>query len=221
MADAGRRSRLGDPPLRSAKRLIELAGVLNELAKSPDVVYVSSDTLAGLLDATSSTVRSDLSYLGVEGVRGRGYDVRATLQTIQQAMLTGGPVPVVIAGAGRLGLALLDHLREVQGLEVIAVTDLDPSKVGASRRGVPLLPADEVMPPRGMPGFVGVVAVPPAAAQDATDELVARGAVAVMNFAPVPVVASDAAVWNSNLAIQLRLLYTTGLEQRQGSSNGN
>jgi cellulose synthase/poly-beta-1,6-N-acetylglucosamine synthase-like glycosyltransferase len=53
---------------------------------------------------------------------------------------------VIVWGAGMIGRRLSKHLLR-QGVPLVAFIDIDPRKIGQQRRGVPILPPDEL--PRG------------------------------------------------------------------------
>ncbi len=65
--------------------------------------------------------------------------------------LHGLPRPIYLWGAGKMGARLLKHLQRA-GLEINAVIEIDPHKIGGMKRGVPVLARDAL--PRSCEAFV-------------------------------------------------------------------
>jgi glycosyltransferase involved in cell wall biosynthesis len=67
---------------------------------------------------------------------------------IKAYYLTRGPLAdrdgVLIWGAGMVGRRISKHLLR-QGAHLVAFIDIDPRKIGRTRRGLPILPPDELM----------------------------------------------------------------------------
>jgi redox-sensing transcriptional repressor len=90
----------------------------------------------------------------------------------------------VIVGAGRIGEALVrSDLFAEQGIEIAAVFDSDPAKIGRELRGLTVRSVAELAGEVKRHGAVaGVIAVPGRAAQGAADELVRAGVEAIFNY---------------------------------------
>ena len=174
---------------------------------------ISSEGLAELAGVNAAKVRKDLSYLGSYGTRGVGYEVAYLVYQIRRELGLDHDWPVVIVGAGNLGQALAGYggFHE-RGFDVVGIVDIDDDKVG-SRLGRDDA-AVEVRPVAELPQIVarnnvsiGVVATPPAAAQQAADQLVAAGITSVLNFAPVVLsVPLGVTVRKVDLAVELQIL---------------
>ena len=138
---------------------------------------ISSDRLAELGGVNAAKVRKDLSYLGSYGTRGVGYEVAYLVYQIRRELGLTHDWPVVIVGAGNLGQALAGYggFGE-RGFPVAGVVDIDEAKVGSVLGGVRVRHIDELAKiVQAKRVRIGVVATPPAAAQDAADRLVAAG----------------------------------------------
>ena len=148
---------------------------------------VSSRAMADQLGVTSAQVRRDLASFGGFGVRGVGYDVRRLRGELERILGLNRTLRVVIVGAGNLGHALADYPGfSGGGLQVMALFDVDPGKVGkVTRGGVPIQHFDDLERVVAANVDVGIVAVPAEAAQGVVDRLVAADVRAVLNFAPV------------------------------------
>src|SRR3954453_11082660 len=170
-------------PVERVRRRIQDATVarlpvyLRILGEQADegVENISSEGLAELAGVNAAKVRKDLSYLGSYGTRGVGYEVAYLVYQVRRELGLTHDWPVVIVGAGNLGQALAGYggFGE-RGFPVAGVVDIDEGKVGSVLGGVRVRHIDElpqlVQTKRAR---IGVVATPPAAAQDAADRLLA------------------------------------------------
>ena len=182
---------------------------------------VSSEELADLAGVNAAKVRKDLSYLGTYGTRGVGYEVEYLIYQVRRELGLTHDWPVVIVGAGNLGQALAGYggFGE-RGFPVAGVVDIDEGKVGSVLGGVRVRHIDELPQlVQAKRARIGVVATPPAAAQDAADRLVAAGITSILNFAPVVLnVPRSIEVRKVDLAVELQIL--SYYEQRRSAAAG-
>lgn len=148
---------------------------------------VSTTELADGMKLGWTVVRKDVALVGVAGRPRVGYDVDRLVEAIRAFLGWKEPRSAALVGAGALGTAILgcDELAQ-GGLRVDAVFDSDPAKAGTTVRGHAVLPLSE-MPAalrRARPE-IGVVCVPPSAAQDIADLLVRHGVRYLWNFSGV------------------------------------
>ena len=182
---------------------------------------ISSDGLAELAGVNAAKVRKDLSYLGSYGTRGVGYEVDYLVYQIRRELGLDHDWPVVIVGAGNLGQALAGYggFNE-RGFPVAGIVDIDADKVDTVVAGTRVRPLDElaqIVASRNV--SIGVIATPPAAAQDASERLVKAGVTSILNFAPVVLsVPIGITVRKVDLAVELQIL--SYHEQRRVSLQG-
>ena len=158
------------------------------------VSTISSQDLADQFHLNSAQIRKDLACFGGFGIRGVGYDVGDLKRRLIETLGLGRIRPIVIAGAGNLGMALV-HAKgfNSEGFEVVAMVDNDPKKIGTkSRNGVCVLPLEE------LPTIVtdnaveiGIIAVPVESAQEVYEAMVAAEIRAILNFAPIRIEKHD------------------------------
>lgn len=194
-------------PDATVGRLPVYLRVLGDLRES-GVTTVSSDQLADLAGVNAAKVRKDLSYLGTYGTRGVGYEVEYLRFEITARLGLSTATGVAIVGLGNLGRALASHrgFRE-RGFPVVALYDIDPAKVGTELAGVTVSHLDELGADGDPLVAIGVIATPPASAQQVADRLVAAGVRAILNFAPgLITVADDVIVRKVDLASELQVL---------------
>lgn len=150
-------------------------------------VSTSSRLLSERFGLNSAQIRKDLTQFGEFGVRGVGYRVALLAGKLRAVLGLDRPRPIVIAGAGNLGMALADSRNFNQPpFRVEALFDADPARAGLrSRSGVPVLPASEVAEGvRRVGAQIGILAVPADSAAGAARALVDAGVPALLNFAP-------------------------------------
>src|SRR5215207_5377328 len=195
-------------PEATVARLPVYLRILTEQA-ADGVENLSSDQLADLAGVNAAKVRKDLSYLGSYGTRGVGYEVAYLVYQIRRELGLTHDWPVVIVGAGNLGQALAGYggFGE-RGFPVAGVVDIEPAKVGSVIGGVRVRHIDDlnqIVQQRRV--SIGVVATPPAAAQDAADRLVRAGVTSILNFAPVVLaVPRGISVRKVDLAVEMQIL---------------
>lgn len=195
-------------PEATVARLPVYLRILAEQADA-DVERISSDRLAELAGVNAAKVRKDLSYLGSYGTRGVGYEVAFLVYQIRRELGLTHDWPVVIVGAGNLGQALAGYGGfGDRGFPVAGIVDVDPTKIGTVLGGVRVRHIDElpqIVQARRV--SIGVVATPPAAAQDAAERLVRAGVTSILNFAPVVLsVPRSIEVRKVDLAVELQIL---------------
>jgi len=170
---------------------------------------VSSATLGDLARINPAQIRRDLTHFGSFGRRGIGYDVQTLIDRIQRILGSDHVHRLVLIGAGNLGSAIAAYGGlSKHGFIVTAIFDNDPAKVG-TRIGeltvMDIKDLDRVVKEQGI--SIGVVAVPPAAAQSVTDRIAAAGIRVVLNYTPVVVQVPEGVTLHNTDPVQ-ELLHT-------------
>ena len=169
---------------------------------------VSSEALARAAGVKPTQLRKDLAYFGQFGTRGLGYNVEALSKTISDVLGQNRLQPVILVGVGNLGSALLRYggFRK-EGFEIAAAFDLVPRGKGSAS-------TPPVLPMADMPEFIrvngvkmAILTVPLSSAQTVTNEMVAAGIQAILNFSPTVLDVPENVVVNSvDLAVELENL---------------
>ncbi|MGH7388381.1 MAG: redox-sensing transcriptional repressor Rex [Candidatus Rokuibacteriota bacterium] len=201
-------SRLPKIPEMTIRRLSVYTRCLLQLEED-GVKTVSSQELAERFNLNSAQVRKDLAYFGEFGVRGIGYYVSGLKAELQRILGLDREWPVALVGFGNLGSALF-HYRGFgrQGFRIAAIFDDDPAKAGRNAGGVPILATGQLAREIHARGIqIAILAVPAEAAQPVTDQLVAAGIRAILNFAPTRIrVPRDVRLKDVDLSIELETL---------------
>jgi redox-sensing transcriptional repressor len=154
------------------------------------VTTISSHALARRFHLNSAQIRKDLANFGELGIRGVGYEVATLKRHLTETLGLDRERTIVIIGAGHLGMALAGYKGfQEPGFTIVAMFDTDPEVIGqSSRNGIPVLPAEELSRVLAEQTIdIGVLAVPPQAAQAAYDALADGGVRAILNFAPAQI----------------------------------
>ncbi len=170
---------------------------------------VSSARLGALTDVNPAQIRRDLTHFGSFGKRGVGYDVVTLIDRIQRILGSDHTHRIVLVGAGNLGSAIAsyDGLRK-HGFIVSAVFDNDPDKVGSRIGDMVVTDIGDLESIVGDQSIrIGVVAVPPPAAQAVTDRLAAAGVKVILNYTPVVVRVPEGVTLHNTDPVQ-ELLHT-------------
>lgn len=201
-----------DQAKRVPEGVIErLPGYLNVLMqlRSEGVETVSSARLGELTDVNPAQVRRDLTRFGSFGKRGVGYDVASLIEHVQHILGADQVHRLALVGAGNLGAAIAGYNgMRLHGFVVTAIFDKDPAKVGMHVGDIEVQPIEELKKTlKSRKIKIGVVAVPPEAAQEVTDELAEAGVRIILNYTPVIVRVPEGVTLHNTDPVQ-ELLYT-------------
>ena len=198
-----------DIPRKTVYRLSLYQRGLQRLALN-QIATVSSAALAMAAGVKPTQLRKDLTYFGQFGTRGLGYDVAALSKKLDEVLGTTRLQPVVLAGAGNLGTALLGYYEGFakEGFEIVATFDAEPCDRTVVSRKVKVRPMAEMADfVEGHQIKMAILAVPGTAAQEVGNSLVGAGIQAILNFAPIILqVPPQVVVNNVDLAIELENL---------------
>lgn len=196
-------------PEATVARLPIYLRCLLDVAEGRGQLTVSSEELARMAGVNAAKVRKDLSYLGSYGTRGVGYDVEYLLYQISRELGLTQDWPTAIIGIGNLGRALASYKGfHERGFRIMALFDVDERVIGKNVSGLPVRHLDELKDAVVDDGIsIGIIATPPAAAQEVGERLVDAGVKSVLNFAPAVVnLPPDVKVRKVDLSIELQIL---------------
>ena len=164
--------------------------------------YISSTKFANLLDIDNSQVRKDLKYIDNQGKCRVGYEVKTLKHKIEECLGFKKTRDVFIVGAGNLGSALAkyDSFKDY-GLNVIAMFDKDPKKIGMVINGKEVFDISRVGNLAQRLGVeTAILTVPREYAQGAANYLAGVGIKYIWNFTTCVLdVPKCVKVWNENL----------------------
>ncbi|MGE5689799.1 MAG: redox-sensing transcriptional repressor Rex [Pseudomonadota bacterium] len=188
-----------------AARLSRYLQVLTQ-AKKMGKDRISSQEIADYTNINATQIRRDLSGFGKFGKRGVGYNIDSLLAEIRRILRTQGQHNIGLVGAGRLGQAIASSpIFAEHGINIAAVFDTDPEKVGRTIGGVQVSDYGQLgRLVRDKNIVVGVLAVPAEGAQAAADDLVGAGVRIIFNYSEALLdVPPEVTVHTSNPAVDL------------------
>jgi redox-sensing transcriptional repressor len=188
-----------------AARLSRYLQVLTQ-ARKMGKERISSQEISDYTNINATQIRRDLSAFGKFGKRGVGYNIDFLLAEIRKILRTQGQHNIALVGAGRLGEAIASSpIFGEHGINIAAVFDKDPEKVGRSVGSLSVTAYDELREVvRDKNIIVGVLAVPASSAQQAASDLVDSGVKIIFNYTEALLdVPADVQVHTSNPAVEL------------------
>ena len=187
-------------PEKVINRLTMYHFILEDMRE--DEKYVSSTKFANILDIDNSQVRKDLKYIDNQGKCRVGYDVKELKSKIEERLGFKKTKDVFVVGAGNLGSALAkyDGFKDY-GLNVLAMFDKDPKKVGTTIKGKEVFDISKVGNLVSRLGVeMAILTVPREYAQGAANYLAGAGIKYIWNFTTCVLdLPKDVKVLNENL----------------------
>lgn len=193
-----------------SRATVERIPVYLDYLRKSDSDSVSATVIARDLRYGEVQVRKDLNAISGAGRPRLGYSTDRLIRDLEQFMGKDIPDCAVIAGAGKLGSALLGYNGFEQfGVKITAAFDSQPKPHDCC--GVRIFPVESLGEYCTKHSIkIGIITVPAENAQSVCDLMVKSGITAIWNFAPVTLeTPSGITVINEKLAISLRMLRQT------------
>ena len=155
--------------------------------KNRNIALVSSADLGIESGVTPAQIRKDLSYFGKFGKQGQGYNVKALTDDLTRILGLDQSWPVILAGVGRLGKAILTYPDFTpEGFFIVSAFDSDPVIVGTDVAEITIRPVEQINEYIKENNIrIAILAVPGESASDLIDQLVQSGIRAIINYAPI------------------------------------
>lgn len=177
--------------------------------KEGEPTHISATNIAQALDLYDVQVRKDLACVSSKGKPKIGYLTKELMEDIEQFLGYKNQDCAALVGVGNLGRALMSYsgFRDY-GLDICVAFDADEQVIGSKINGKEVHPVSELRKICQEQNIrIGIITVPADKAQAVCDELIAGGALAIWNFAPVNLkVPEDILVQNENMAVSWALL---------------
>ena len=187
-------------PEKVINRLTMYNFILEDMRE--DEKYVSSTKFANLLKIDNSQVRKDLKYLDNQGKCRVGYEVKELKRKIEECLGFKQTKDIFVVGAGNLGSALAKYESfKDYGLNVLALFDKDPKKVGTTINGKEVFDISKVGNLASRLNVeAAILTVPREYAQGVANYLAGAGIKYIWNFTTCVLdLPNDVKVWNENL----------------------
>ncbi len=179
---------------------------LTETSFRKPLKTVTSAQIAEALDVDPTQVRKDFGAIGLLGMGRVGFEVCEVCRGIRHVLGFDHTYEAVLIGAGHLGSALMAYDNFARyGLDIVAVFDNDPRKIGSKVAG------RAVQSMRSLKPFIrkhdirlAILTTPADVSQELVDRVVSAGVKAIWNFAPSQVtVPPDVLVRNEHISLGL------------------
>ncbi len=172
-------------PTSTLKRLPQYLEVLKQLRRA-GLKMASTTKISVFADIHQSLVRKDLAYTGIKNVPKLGYEIKALSFAIEACLNWNDTSPCFLVGVGHLGSALLGYQEFAQkGLSIVAGFDNDPKLINTVTHGIPVYSVlDFSAMAIEQKIEIGIITVPPEAAQLVADIMIHSGIKAIWNFTP-------------------------------------
>lgn len=190
-----------------------------DFLKKQKTEYISSTQIAKALELGEVLVRKDLNSVCGLGKPKVGYDREKLIESILNTLGVDKNISAVIAGAGKLGTALLGYNGFSEyGVDIKAAFDNDPKKINkTSANGKRIYSMDSLKEYCEQNDIrIGIIAVPQSEAQAVCDKMIECNIRAIWNLTTYSLVIPDnVIVKNENLALSLSFLKTCMLRNEE------
>ncbi len=231
--DGKRTNKSRNLPNPTLERLAHLYVILGKLISLGTLrSQVSSRTLSELMGVPDHTIRKDISLLkgeryfwGMKDLKtSQGYLIEQLRALIGKTLGLIRPRTVCIVGLGNMGTAILNRKIWNEGVfQLAGAFDSSENRLELLSSKVPLYHARDLETVvRKKQIEIGIVTVPPEAAQETVDRLVRGGIRGIVNLAPVilSVKLKNVILRNLSLAGELHVLSAYLHEQEEETNNG-
>lgn len=159
---------------------------LQRMAQAGRLV-TSSQELGESLGISAAQIRKDLSQFGEFGKQGTGYTINYLAEQIESILKVDRVWDMAVVGVGDIGRALARYQGFAhRGFKVSMIFDIDQAKVGTQIGPFRVKHSSEIIPEIQQANLkVAMIAVPAAAAQQVSVDLVKAGIRAILNYAPI------------------------------------
>ncbi len=146
--------------------------------------HISSGQIATALGFEPIQVRKDLAGIGVAGQPRVGFPVARLTRAIEAFLGWDNATDAFVVGAGHLGMALAGYRGFAQrGVNVVALFDSDPEKIGRTVQGKKILPMEKFANlTRRLHVHIAILTVPDEVAGAIANLAVEGGIQAIWNF---------------------------------------
>ncbi|MDD3535869.1 MAG: redox-sensing transcriptional repressor Rex [Candidatus Cloacimonetes bacterium] len=171
-------------PTSTLKRLPVYLEVLRQM-KQAGLTEVTTTKISVFSNLHQTLVRKDIGFTKVIPDKAK-FNIAALQKAIEELLNWSDTSASFLVGVGHLGSALLGYQEFSQrGLSIVAAFDNDPKLIGTEVHGVPVYSAlDFTAMAKKQKIQIGIITVPPEAAQLIADIMVHSDIKAIWNFTP-------------------------------------
>jgi len=173
-------------PEKTVERMSQYRRVLLNAIREGKT-HIFSHELAALHNLTAVQVRRDIMLMGYTGNLRKGYDIKDLIDAIGNILDIDEGQNVAIVGIGDLGKAIVNYFKGKRAkLNLAAAFDIDPNKINRVISGINCYHTNQMAEIIRKENIsIGVLAVPPEAAENTAEKLVMSGIKGILNLTTV------------------------------------
>ncbi len=173
-------------PERTVERLSEYRRTLYNCLEEGKT-HIFSHELANIHNITAVQVRRDMMFIGHTSPQRKGYNITDLIRVIGRIIDGRDAMNVAVVGLGHLGKAITSYfVGKRPNLNLVATFDIDPKRIGTVTAGINCYSIDrlrEIVNEKDI--SIGMLTVPPSAAQEMAKALISSGIKGILNFTGV------------------------------------
>ena len=100
--------------------------ILSQLQQE-EIKITSSNKISQYVPIESSQIRKDLTYLGINGINGKGYSVKTLKQSLQKLLGLDASWNAVLIGGSTLGRSAMEFMKQKKSQTYRIVAAFDPN----------------------------------------------------------------------------------------------
>ena len=191
--------------------------ILSQLQQE-EIKITSSNKISQYVPIESSQIRKDLTYLGINGINGKGYSVKTLKQSLQKLLGLDASWNAVLIGGSTLGRSAMEFMKQKksQTYRIVAAFDPNTRMIGKKISNLKIQNIKDLQRTIKTRNIkIGIIATPNNITQLVADTLIANDLYYLINFSSfTPKIPDYAIVKNLDPGLEIESM-TYYLRQRR------
>ncbi|MFL2673275.1 MAG: redox-sensing transcriptional repressor Rex [Dehalococcoidia bacterium] len=158
--------------------------ILSQLQQE-EIKITSSNKISQYVPIESSQIRKDLTYLGINGINGKGYSVKTLKQSLQKLLGLDASWNAVLIGGSTLGRSAMEFMKQKksQTYRIVAAFDPNTRMIGKKISNLKIQNIKDLQRTIKTRNIkIGIIATPNNITQLVADTLIANDLYYIINF---------------------------------------
>ena len=158
--------------------------ILSQLQQE-EIKITSSNKISQYVPIESSQIRKDLTYLGINGINGKGYSVKTLKQSLQKLLGLDASWNAVLIGGSTLGRSAMEFMKQKksQTYRIVAAFDPNTRMIGKKISNLKIQNIKDLQRTIKTRNIkIGIIATPNNITQLVADTLIANDLYYLINF---------------------------------------
>ncbi|MBE31405.1 MAG: redox-sensing transcriptional repressor Rex [Rickettsiales bacterium] len=158
--------------------------ILSQLQQE-EIKITSSNKISQYVPIESSQIRKDLTYLGINGINGKGYSVKTLKQSLQKLLGLDASWNAVLIGGSTLGRSAMEFMKQKksQTYRIVAAFDPNTRMIGKKISNLKIQNIKDLQRTIKTRNIkIGIIATPNNITQLVADTLIANDLYYLVNF---------------------------------------